>query len=60
MLKCCQRRDGLCYKVVCVVLGALQSLTEDVARQTDRERELQTRYALLLQHKEDLLEQLNE
>ena len=60
MLKCCQRREGLDYNVVCVVLDALQSLTEDVARQTDRERELQTRYALLLQHKEDLLEQLNE
>lgn len=38
----------------------LASLKEDVMRQTERERELQKRYAELQQLKEDLLEQLNQ
>jgi pre-mRNA-splicing factor CDC5/CEF1 len=38
----------------------LESLTDDVRRQTDREKELQRNFATLQQQKEDLLEQLNE
>jgi hypothetical protein len=37
-----------------------QSLTDDVARQTERERELQRRYAELQQQKDDLLELMNQ
>jgi len=38
----------------------LQSLTEDVARQMDRERELQKRFADLQQQKDDFSELLNQ
>jgi len=38
----------------------LQSLTEDVARQMERERELQKRFAELQQQKDDLSELLNQ
>jgi pre-mRNA-splicing factor CDC5/CEF1 len=38
----------------------LESLMDDVRRQTDREKELQRNFAALQQQKEDLLEQLNE
>jgi len=38
----------------------IESLTEDVLRQTERERELQRRFAELQQQKDDLLEMLNQ
>jgi len=38
----------------------LQSLTEDVARQMERERELQKRFADLQQQKDDFSELLNQ
>ena len=38
----------------------LQSLTEDVARQMERERELQKRFADLQQQKDDVSELLNQ
>lgn len=38
----------------------LESLTDDVNRQTERERELQKRFGEMQQLKEDLLEQLNQ
>jgi len=38
----------------------LQSLTEDVGRQMERERELQKRFADLQQQKDDLSELLNQ
>jgi len=38
----------------------LESLTDDVYRQTQREKELQRNFAALQQQREDLLEQLNE
>jgi len=38
----------------------LQSLTEDVTRQMERERELQKRFADLQQQKDDLSDLLNQ